>query len=150
MRTSLLVLLGCCISTVGGPFPFFPGQHPNYDAQVDGSRVETYPGIVDLNRQFPEYTIAYQPPLIGYLSPYNPAQWIIWTTERSPVDFFEQAGLLGEPGPLFPPIDPDDPEEPPPPVGEIPEPASYWMLGLAVMGFFAVRHRRKVGIGRAP
>lgn len=130
------------MTTVAGSFPYFPGSHPNFDAQVDPDQAQVYPELEELNRQFPQYTIAYQPPLIGYLSYVNPAQLIIWTTERNPLDPFEQAGLLGEPGPLFPPL--DEEPEPPPPMdgGEIPEPSTF-LLSAAAFGLLYLANRAR-------
>lgn len=138
MRTLLLVLSACCITSVAGPIPFFPGQHPNYDAQVDATQAQPYPEIDALNREFPQYTIAYQPPLIGYLSYANPAEWIVWTTARNPFDPFEQAALSGEPGPLFPPID-NGPPPPNPGGGEIPEPSSGWLACTAAAAAYGMK-----------
>jgi hypothetical protein len=68
-----LVSVGC---SVAGPIT--AGNHPNWDSQY--SRNETFSLMADLTRQFPQYEIVWQDPLVGLLSQANPAFWIVWSS----------------------------------------------------------------------
>jgi len=138
----VLVLLVFAAVGRAGPF-VFPGEHPNYDAQFT-REVRPFADLSILADQFPQNTLVYQPPFIGYLSPDNPAKWIIWSTLAADFDPFAESALQGFD---LPPPGPVPPAPPQPPDGSnIPEPGPLAMLAIGlslILGGSLHRRRRK-------
>jgi hypothetical protein len=144
VRVRLLALL---FSVLGRAGPFvFPGEHPNYDAQFT-REIRPFADLSILAEQFPQNTLVYQPPLIGYLSPENPAKWIVWTTLAADFDPFAEMALQGFDLPPGPPA-------PPPPHGSnIPEPGPLAMLVIGmslILGGSLYRRRKRKQPERNP
>lgn len=125
-RSRVLSILWSAFATYAFAGPILSPTHPNYTSQFDATLLRMLDGnLSGLPQQFPQYLIVYQPPLVGYLSPNNPAKWIVWTTlPASAGDPFQLANLNGfSPTPGLPPAANGDP---------IPEPRTLALVLLSL------------------
>ena len=134
-RSRVLSILWSAFATYAFAGPILSPTHPNYTSQFDATLLRMLDGnLSGLPRQFPQYLIVYQPPLVGYLSPNNPAQWIVWTTlPASDTDPFQLANLEGFPQPPSPPPAVD--------IDPIPEPGTLTLTLLALCACHGLRVR---------